>query len=159
MDPTRELISRGRKQGEHISKSIVSPYFKSTITLVSYFPMNCHLGPKFRFSSNIWKLSRVLVKIFLARVSKMGPEGGETLIILSPYTTLYPSLNANFQKPQLKVSQTINHIRYNFNRFWDIGQNMSIYEHTIGFQCNYKENFRINYKRIMDSSQADSICK
>ena len=51
------------------------------------------------------------------------------------------------------------HIIYKFNRCYDTGQNIFIYEYIIGFQGNQKYKLCISYKIIGYGLKSDAICE
>ena len=61
--------------------------------------------------------------------------------------------------PNWKVRPLILWMNYIFPRAWNLGQEFSIDEMTIGFQGRHRDKRRITYKRAGDGFQCDALCE
>ena len=63
------------------------------------------------------------------------------------------------EKHSLFMMRTmLQHLQRNFEFYWDIEQDFSIDEKTIGFLSGHKNKLRIMFKDAGDCLQADDVC-
>lgn len=63
------------------------------------------------------------------------------------------------KEPNWKVSLLLHHMNYVNKMAWNLGENISVDEQTIGFQGHHKDKLRITYKAEGDGFQCDALCQ